>query len=37
MRAIVGSTIGGFVGQLIVALAGACLLVWLYRAVSSRG
>jgi uncharacterized membrane protein YeaQ/YmgE (transglycosylase-associated protein family) len=37
VRAVVGTTAGGFVGQLVVALGGACLLVWIYRAIKSRG
>jgi uncharacterized membrane protein YeaQ/YmgE (transglycosylase-associated protein family) len=37
VRAVVGTTTGGFVGQLVVALGGACLLVWIYRAIKSRG
>ena len=36
MHLIVGSTLGGFVGQLIVAVAGACLLIFVYRAIKSR-
>jgi uncharacterized membrane protein YeaQ/YmgE (transglycosylase-associated protein family) len=27
--AVVGSTLGGWIGQLIVAVIGACLLIWL--------
>ncbi len=36
MRAIVGSTLGGIVGQLVVAVAGACLLIYGYRFIKSR-
>lgn len=32
---VTGGTLGGFIGQLVVALAGACLLVWGYRAIKS--
>ena len=34
--AIIGSTLGGFIGQLIVAVIGACLLIWGYRMVKGR-
>jgi uncharacterized membrane protein YeaQ/YmgE (transglycosylase-associated protein family) len=30
---IFGATMGGIVGQLIVAVVGACLLIWIYRAI----
>lgn len=30
---IFGATMGGIVGQLIVAVIGACLLIWAYRAI----
>jgi len=33
---IFGATMGGIVGQLIVAVIGACLLIWVYRAISGR-
>ena len=35
---IFGATMGGIIGQLIVAVIGACLLIWLVRAIrgSSR-
>lgn len=31
--AIMGSTFGGLIGQLIVAIVGACLLIWAYRLI----
>lgn len=31
--AVMGSTLGGFIGQLIVAVIGACLLIFGYRAI----
>ncbi len=31
------STMGGLVGQLIVAVIGACVLILIYRAVKGRG
>jgi uncharacterized membrane protein YeaQ/YmgE (transglycosylase-associated protein family) len=36
LRAIVGSTFGGVFGQLVVALAGACGLIYGYKAIKSR-
>lgn len=36
LRAVVGSTFGGVVGQLVVAVAGACGLIYAYRAIQSR-
>ncbi|WP_370872423.1 GlsB/YeaQ/YmgE family stress response membrane protein [Rhodopseudomonas julia] len=32
-----GSTLGGFIGQLVVAAIGACLLIFGYRAIRGRG
>jgi uncharacterized membrane protein YeaQ/YmgE (transglycosylase-associated protein family) len=34
--AIAGATWGGVIGQLIVAVIGACLLIWLYRLIRGR-
>ena len=34
--AIVGSTLGGLLGQLLVAVIGACLLIWGYRMIRAR-
>lgn len=31
--AVVGSTMGGVIGQLIVAVIGACLLLWIFRLI----
>ncbi|MDZ5697735.1 MULTISPECIES: GlsB/YeaQ/YmgE family stress response membrane protein [Phyllobacteriaceae] len=31
--AVIGSTFGGIIGQLVVAVIGACLLIWLYRLI----
>ncbi|WP_173931748.1 GlsB/YeaQ/YmgE family stress response membrane protein [Chelativorans sp. Marseille-P2723] len=36
LYAIVGSTFGGIIGQLIVAIIGACLLIWLFRLIRGR-
>ncbi len=33
---IFGATMGGIVGQLIVAVVGACLLIAIYRAIRGR-
>lgn len=33
---VTGRTLGGVPGQLIVAAAGACLLIWAYRALRGR-
>ena len=33
---IFGATMGGIVGQLIVAVVGACLLIAIYRAITGR-
>ena len=34
--ALMGSTLGGFVGQLIVAVIGACILIYGYRVIRGR-
>jgi uncharacterized membrane protein YeaQ/YmgE (transglycosylase-associated protein family) len=34
--AVVGTTWGGVIGQLVVAVIGACLLIWIGRLVRSR-
>jgi uncharacterized membrane protein YeaQ/YmgE (transglycosylase-associated protein family) len=34
---VFGATMGGIIGQLIVAVLGACLLIWAYRAIRGRG
>ncbi|MCT7375373.1 GlsB/YeaQ/YmgE family stress response membrane protein [Chelativorans salis] len=31
--AVMGATFGGIIGQLVVAVIGACLLIWLYRLI----
>ena len=33
---IFGATWGGILGQLVVAVVGACLLIWAYRAITGR-
>ncbi len=33
---IVGSTLGGWIGQLIVGIIGACLLIWITRLIRGR-
>lgn len=35
-RAILGTTAGGAIGQLVVAVIGACLLIWLGRLIRGR-
>lgn len=37
LHAVMGQTFGGFIGQLAVAVGGACLLIFAYRAVKSKG
>lgn len=32
---LIGVGLGGIIGQLIVAIAGACLLIWAYRMIRS--
>ena len=34
---VTGGTLGGWIGQLVVAVIGACLLIWLWRLVRGRG
>ncbi|WEX07162.1 GlsB/YeaQ/YmgE family stress response membrane protein [Chelativorans sp. AA-79] len=34
--AILGYTFGGVIGQLVVAIIGACILIWLYRLIRGR-
>ncbi len=34
---LIGSTFGGFFGQLITAVIGACILIFGYRAIKGRG
>ncbi len=36
LLALVGVGLGGFIGQLITAVVGACVLVLIYRAVKGR-
>lgn len=33
LLAIVGSTLGGWIGQLIIGIVGACILIWGYRKI----
>lgn len=35
-RAVIGTTAGGMIGQLIVAVIGACILIWGYRMIRGR-
>ncbi|MDO5647331.1 GlsB/YeaQ/YmgE family stress response membrane protein [Paracoccus sp. (in: a-proteobacteria)] len=35
-RALVGSTAGGAIGQVIVGIIGACILIWGVRAIRGR-
>lgn len=37
LRMIMGTTAYGVLGQLIVAVIGACILIWGYRAIRGRG
>jgi uncharacterized membrane protein YeaQ/YmgE (transglycosylase-associated protein family) len=36
LTTVLGMTLGGLIGQLIVAVAGACLLIFAYRAIKAR-
>ena len=36
LMSVVGSTLGGWIGQLIVGAAGACMLIFAYRAIRGR-
>ena len=36
LMAVVGGTLGGWIGQLIVGIAGACLLIWAARLIRGR-
>ncbi|RJL08769.1 GlsB/YeaQ/YmgE family stress response membrane protein [Paracoccus siganidrum] len=36
-RLLIGTTAGGAIGQLVVAVIGACILIWLGRVVRGRG
>ena len=36
LMAVVGGTLGGWIGQLIVGIAGACLLIWASRLLRGR-
>lgn len=36
LRTLLGYTIGGLIGQLAIAIAGACILIFIYRAIKSR-
>ncbi|SIT06191.1 GlsB/YeaQ/YmgE family stress response membrane protein [Paracoccus saliphilus] len=36
LRLVLGSTLGGIFGQLVVAVAGACILIWGYRLIRSK-
>lgn len=33
---VVGGTLGGWIGQLVVGFVGACLLIWIARSVRGR-
>lgn len=35
-RALLGTTAGGAIGQVIIAMIGACILIWLGRLVRGR-
>ncbi|CAM3397818.1 GlsB/YeaQ/YmgE family stress response membrane protein [Paracoccus nototheniae] len=37
LRMVMGTTAYGVIGQLIVAVIGACILIWGYRAIRGRG
>ena len=36
LHAIMGATFGGFIGQLAVAVGGACLLIFAYKTVKGK-
>ncbi len=36
LNAVMGATWGGFIGQLIVAVIGACAVIFVYRAIRGR-
>jgi uncharacterized membrane protein YeaQ/YmgE (transglycosylase-associated protein family) len=36
LMAIIGTTLYGWIGQLVVAVLGACLLIWVVRLVRGR-
>ena len=36
LQVILGFTIGGLIGQLVIAVGGACLLIYAYRAIKNR-
>ena len=36
LMAVVGSTLGGWIGQLIIGVIGACILIALYRMIRGR-
>ena len=36
LLAIVGATLGSWIGQLIVGVIGACLLIWIARLIRGR-
>lgn len=35
LMAVVGTTLGGWIGQLIIGVVGACILIWGYRKIKS--
>lgn len=37
LMAVVGGTLGGWIGQLVVGVIGACVLIWAARLLRSRG
>lgn len=37
LMAVVGGTLGGWIGQLIIGIIGACLLIWGWRMIRGRG
>jgi len=36
LYALLGSTVGGIIGQLVVAVIGACLLIWVFRLIRGK-
>ena len=36
LMAVFGGTLGGWIGQLIVGVVGACLLIWVVRMIRGR-
>lgn len=33
LMGVIGTTLGGWIGQLVIAIVGACSLIWIYRKI----